>query len=81
MNLWTLFQQTVKQGGPIMIGEVTEVYNSFGDVQADVQVLPGDAIVRIKAPGRSLEIGQRWLTQDGVVIEEAPNTEVFLATI
>ena len=81
MNLWTLFQQTVKQGGPIMIGEVTEIYTSFGDVQADVQVLPGDAIVRIKAPGRSLVIGQRWLIQDGVVIEEAPNTEVFLVTL
>lgn len=81
MNLWTLFQQTVKLGGPLMIGEVTEIYASFGDVQADVQVVPGSAIVRVKAPGRSLEIGQRWLIQDGVVIEEAPNTEVFLVTI
>ena len=81
MNLWTLFQQAVNQGGPLMIGEVTAVYNAFGDVQADVQILPGLAIVRVKAPGRSLEIGQRWLIQDGVVIEEAPNTEVFLVTI
>lgn len=81
MNLWTLFQQTVQSGGPLMIGEVTEIYNAFGDVQADVQILPGDAIVRVKAPGRSLEVGQRWLIQDGVVIDEAPNTEVFLVTI
>lgn len=81
MNLWTLFQQTVNRGGPIMIGEVTAIYNTFGDVQIDVQVLPGDAIVRVNAPGRSLEIGQRWLIQDGAVIDEAPNTEVFLVTI
>jgi len=81
MNLWTLFQQTVNQGGPLMIGEVTVIYNTFGDVQADVQILPGDAIVRVKAPGRSLEVGQRWLIQDGAVIDEAPNTEVFLVTI
>jgi len=81
MNLWTLFQQTVNRGGPIMIGEVTAIHNEFGEVQADVQVLPGNAIVRVKAPGRSLEIGQRWLIQDGVVVEEAPNTEVVLATI
>jgi len=81
MNLWTLFQQTVNQGGPLMIGEVTAIYNTFGDVQIDVQVLPGDAIVRVKAPGRSLEVGQRWQIQDGVVIDEAPNTEVFLVTI
>lgn len=81
MNLWTLFQQTVQSGGPLMIGEVTAIYNAYGDVQIDVQVLPGDAIVRVKAPGRSLEVGQRWLIQDGAVIDEAPNTEVFLVTI
>lgn len=81
MNLWTLFQQTVKTGGPLMIGEVTAIYNAYGDVQIDVQVLPGDAIVRVKAPGRSLEVGQRWLIQAGAVIDEAPNTEVFLVTI
>lgn len=81
MNVWTLFQQVIQSGGPLMIGEVTAIYAAFGDVQADVQILPGDAVVRVKAPGRSLEIGQRWLVQDGSVIEEAPNTEVFLVTI
>lgn len=81
MNPWYLFQQVINQGGPVFIGEVTEIYNSFGDVQADVQVLPGASVVRVKAPGQSLQIGQRWLIRDGAVIEEAPNTEVFLVTI
>lgn len=81
MNLWTQFQQAVKLGGPLMIGEITQIYPAFGDVQADVQILPGDAIVRVKAPGRSLEIGQRWLIQDGAVIDEAPSSEVYLVEV
>lgn len=81
MNLWTLFQQTVKQGGPIMIGEVTQIYNVYGDVQTDVQVLPGNAVVRVKAPGRTLEIGQRWVIQDGRVIDEAPSGTIFTAEV
>lgn len=81
MNLWTLFQQTVRSGGPFMIGEVTAIHNEFGEVQADVQVLPGNAIVRVKAPGRSLEIGQRWIIQDGAVIDEAPSSEVYLVEV
>ena len=34
----------------------------------------------IHLPYRS-EVGQRWLIQDGAVIDEAPNTDVFLVTI
>lgn len=81
MNFWAAFQQVIQPQGPLMIGEVTAIYNAFGDVQADVQILPGAAIVRVKAPGRSLEIGQRWLIQDGSVVEEAPNTTVYAVTI
>lgn len=81
MNLWTLFQQATRQGGPLMIGEVVEIYNTFGDVQVDVQVLPGNAIIRAKAPGRSLEIGQRWVIQDGKVIDEAPSGTIFTAEV
>lgn len=81
MNLWNAFQQVVQSQGKKMIGEVITIYANFGDMQIDVQVLPGTEIIRVKAPGRSLEVGQRWLVQDGRVVEEAPTTEVLLAEI
>lgn len=80
MNLWAKFAKLLGSS-PVQIVEVVTVHSAFNDVQFDGQVLPGTAIIRVRAPGRSLEVGQRWVVQDGAVVEEAPGTPVLTAEV
>ena len=77
MNLWSAFQKAVETGGPVQIGEVISVQSTFGDQRCTVQILPGTATAQVLGTGRSLEIGQRWVIQDGRIIDEAPTGTVF----
>jgi len=80
VNLWAKFSKLLG-GGPVQIVEVTAVYSAFGDVQFDGIVLPGTTVIRVRAPGRSLKVGQRWIVQDGAVIEEGPGGPVLTAEV
>jgi len=77
MNLWRAFQKTVMSGGPTYVGEVVSVESAFGDQRCTVQLLPGEALMQVKGPGRSLEIGQRWIVRDGAIVEEGPKGAVL----
>jgi len=77
MNLWKTFDRLMQTGGPRFIGEVTAINSSFGDPRCTVTLLPGGASLEVLAPGRSLEIGQRWLIQDGQIIGDAPSGTVI----
>ena len=77
MNLWNQFKRTIGDSGPRFIGEVTAINSSFGDPRCTVTLLPGGASLEVLAPGRSLEIGQRWLIQDGQIIGDAPSGTVI----
>ena len=72
MNLWTQFNRLVETGGPRYIGEVIDVHSAFGEVRATVELLPGGAELEVSANGRSVSIGQRWVIQDGKMVDEAP---------
>lgn len=76
MNLWKSFDRLIQTGGPMQIGEVVSVESTFGDQRCTVQLLPGVALVQVTGTGRALEIGQRWVVQDGRIIDEAPTGTV-----
>lgn len=80
MNLWKRFELLVETG-PVFIGEVTAVHSTFGDQRCTVTVLPGSASMDVAGPGRSLEVGQRWIIRNGVIVEEAPAGPVLTVTI
>jgi len=77
MNLWKRLTEITGQREPVFIGEVVGIDNNFADVRATMKLLPGVETIEIPAPGRSLSIGQRWVIQGGVIIDEAPSTEVL----
>ena len=81
MNLWRQFKKALDRSGPLMIGEVTAVNESFSDQRCTVTLLPGDASIEVIGTGRSLEVGQRWVIQDGKIIDSAPAGEVFNAEV
>ena len=81
MNLWAQFQKMTGASSPTQIVEVVTVYAAFADVQFDGMVLPGTAVIRVRAPGRSLEVGQRWIVKDGAVVEEGPGGPVLAAEV
>lgn len=82
MNLWTAFQQIVRTGGPLMIGEVIGIQSAFGDQRCTVELLPSGAVLGdVIATGYSLEIGQRWVIQDGRLVEAAPAGTVLTAEV
>ena len=76
MNLWKSFDRLMQTSGPIYIGEVIAVNNSFGDQRCTVTLLPGGESIEVTGTGRSLEIGQRWVVQDGRIVEDAPTGSV-----
>ncbi len=77
MNLWRQFQRATAQGGPRTIGEVTAVNSTFGDHRCTVTLIPGGSSIEVTGAGRALEVGQRWLIQDGAIIGDAPAGSVF----
>lgn len=77
MNLWNQFSRMQATQGPRYIGEVLSVDTGFGDVRAIVSLLPGAAQIEVTGLGRALEVGQRWIVQDGKIIDEAPSGTVF----
>ncbi len=77
MNIWKTFDRLMQTGGPRFIGEVTAVNTSFGDVRCTVTLLPGGTSIEVTANGRSVEIGQHWLIQDGQIIGDAPSGTVI----
>ena len=81
MNPWAAFQKLVASGGPLQIGEVVAMNSTFGAHRATVRLLPGLALVEVAGPGRTLEIGQRWVVQDGRIIDEAPQGAVVLVEV
>jgi hypothetical protein len=81
MNLWNAFQKVVSYPGLIYIGEVVSVESTFGDQRCTVQVLPGTALVSVTGTGRALEIGQRWIIQNGKIVEEGPTGAIMTAEI
>jgi hypothetical protein len=82
MNLWTAFQQIVKTGGPLMIGEVVSIESAFGDQRCTVELLPsGATLANVIATGYALEIGQRWVIQDGRIVDTAPAGTVLTAEV
>lgn len=81
MNLWKTFDRLMQVGGPLYIGEVTAVNSSFGDQRCTVTLLPGGGSIEVTGTGRSLEIGQRWLVQDGKIIDDAPGGSVVYVDI
>lgn len=81
MNLWTAFQKMVKVGGPMYVGEVVSVESTFGDQRCTVQLLPGGALMSVTGTGRALEVGQRWVIQDGKIVGEGPAGTVVTAEI
>ena len=76
MNLWKTFSQLMDVGGPLFIGTVTAVNSSFGDQRCTVTLIPGGSSIEVIGPGRTLQIGQRWLIQDGAIIGDAPTGTV-----
>jgi len=76
MNLWKTFDRLMQTSGPLYIGEVTAVNSSFGDQRCTVTLLPGGGSIEVTGTGRSLEIGQRWVVQDGRIVEDAPTGSV-----
>ena len=81
MNLWKSFDRLMQTGGPRYIGEVTAVNSSFGDQRCTVSLLPGGAEIEVTGTGRELEIGQRWLVQDGRIIDDAPTGTVLMIDV
>jgi len=81
MNLWNQFKRTIGDSGPRFIGEVTAINSSFGDVRCTVTLLPGGTSLEVSANGRDVEIGQRWLVQDGKIIDDAPGGSVVYVDI
>jgi len=77
MNIWKTFDRLMQTGGPRFIGEVTAVNTSFGDVRCTVTLLPGGTSIEVTANGRSVEIGQHWLIQDGQIIGDATSGTVI----
>ena len=77
MNIWKIFDRLMQVGGPRFIGEVTAINSSFGDVRCTVTLLPGGTSLEVSANGRDVEIGQRWLIQDGQIIGDAPSGTVI----
>jgi len=76
MNLWKSFDRLMQTSGPLYIGEVIAVNNSFGDQRCTVTLLPGGGSIEVTGTGRNLEIGQRWVVQDGRIIDDAPTGSV-----
>ena len=76
MNLWKSFDRLMQTSGPLYIGEVIAVNNSFGDQRCTVTLLPGGESIEVTGTGRSLDIGQRWVVQDGRIVEDAPTGSV-----
>lgn len=77
MNLWREFERAVRTGGPRYIGDVTAVNSTFGDQRCTVTLIPGGSSIEVTGVGRGLEIGQRWLIQDGKIIDDAPGGSVI----
>lgn len=71
MNLWRAFDQLFDKSLP-QIGEVVSVSGT----RCVVTLLPGTAQITVSGVGRSLEVGQRWIVQDGTIIEEGPTGTV-----
>jgi hypothetical protein len=81
MNLWTAFQKVIGNQGLIFVGEVVSVESTFGDQRCTVQVLPGAALMQVIGTGRALEIGQRWVIQNGRIIDEGPEGAVMTVDV
>lgn len=81
MNLWKSFDRLIQNTGPIYLGEVIDVNSSFGDVRCTVTLLPGGEEQEVTGAGRSLEEGQRWIVQDGKIVEEGPTGDVVYLDI
>jgi hypothetical protein len=77
MNLWKRLNEITGQREPVFVGEVVAINATLNDVRCTMQVLPGTGTVEVLAPGRALELGQRWVVQGGRIVEEAPTTEVL----
>ena len=77
MNLWKQFAQIVLPGEPRMIGEVVSVVASFGDQRCLMQIIPSGETLEVLTPGRSVQVGERYVIEAGKVVEEAPGGEVF----
>ncbi|MCP5196974.1 MAG: hypothetical protein H6974_09345 [Gammaproteobacteria bacterium] len=81
MNLWTQFNALIPSGGPVLIGEVVSVESGFNDQRCTVTILPGTATMQVIGTGRSLAVGQRWIIQDGRIIDEAPSGTVVVVEV
>ncbi|MCP5197642.1 MAG: hypothetical protein H6974_12800 [Gammaproteobacteria bacterium] len=81
MNLWTQFNELIQPGGPMRVGEVVSVESGFNDQRCTVTILPGTATMQVIGTGRSLEVGQRWIIQDGRIIDEAPSGTVVVVEV
>lgn len=80
MNLWAKFQ-ALNAGSPRHVGEVTAINARFSDQRCTVTLIPSGVSIEVNGTGRSLEIGQRWLIQNGRIIEEGPSGTVLTADV
>lgn len=77
MNVYKALTQITGERQPIQLGEILAINATFGDVRVIVQLLPGTAEIEALANGRTVEVGQRWTIQAGVLLDEAPTTAVI----
>lgn len=77
MNLWKRFE-ALTPSAPRHVGEVIEVLDY---PYCYVTLVPSGDVMKVQGPGRSLEVGQRWLIEAGRIIEEGPTGAVVNGTI
>lgn len=77
MNLWTRFN-ALAPGSPRHVGEVTAVGTY---PYCTVVLIPSGVSIVVAGPGRTLTVGQRWLIEDGRIIEEGPTGTVLEAEV
>lgn len=80
MNLWKQYQ-SLTVTGPRFIGEVTAVATAYGETRATLDLTPGGAELEVTATGQAVSVGQKWIVQDGKILEPAPSGAVVNVVI
>lgn len=80
MNLWKQYQGLTVTG-PRFIGEVISVIPAFGETKATLELLPGGAEIEVVSRGQSIVVGQKWIVQEGRILEPAPGGAVVNVVI
>lgn len=76
MNVYKALTQITGERQPVYLGEIVSINSSFSEVRVIVQLLPSTAQIEVLATGKTVEVGQRFTIQAGVLLDEAPMTSV-----